>query len=61
MALAADAGDLLQASPLSFPVETATTIPAATIRSTAALTLEEKSPPRLMLATDFCPGLLTCC
>lgn len=53
MAVASDAGDLVQASPLSLPAATTITTPSAAAFCTAALRLELNPPPRLMLATHF--------
>ena len=53
IAVSSDAGDLEQASPLSFPAATTMTTPAATAFFTAVLREGLNPPPRLILATHF--------
>mmetsp|Transcript_13684 Transcript_13684/g.33119 ORF Transcript_13684/g.33119 Transcript_13684/m.33119 type:complete len:94 (-) Transcript_13684:595-876(-) len=55
MAVAADAGDLLQASEFSLPAATTIVTPAVTAAAIASFNVWEKPPPRLMFATHFIP------
>ena len=50
-ALAAEAGEAVQASVLELPAATTTLMPSATARSTASLRPWAVPPPRLMLST----------
>src|SRR5689334_4548635 len=56
IALGSRAGELPQASRLSFPAATAKVTPSATAAATALSTADEAAPPRLMLATAGWPA-----
>lgn len=58
MASGADAGLLLQASPLSLPAATTTTTPASWAARTARLTASERPPPRDIEMTAGVPAWL---